>query len=201
MTQLEIDRLEKQWRENNKTTVIQDLESFGLEASDFQEKLDGLNDEIRRFNKWIENKRYVLSKKFAKTMKEHEIGLDEWEEKWGVWELILVGNDLKRLEELTNERIMITNTIRLLSSDNKEFEESVARAKTYPIEDLLNTPIKQMGSKKWARCPFHEDKKPSLMIDSKNTCHCFSCGFNGDSIEVAQKLLNLPFKEALRRLS
>lgn len=201
MTTQELETIEKKWREDNKTTVIQDLESFGLEVSDFQEKLDSLNDEIRRLDRWIKNKQHVLLRRFQKTMAEYAIPEDRWEEKWDMWELLFTGNDLKRLEELTNERIMITNTIRLLSSDSKEFEESIARAKTYPIEDLLDTPIKQMGSKKWARCPFHEDKKPSLMIDSKNTCHCFSCGFNGDSIEVAQKLLNLPFKEALRRLA
>lgn len=201
MTQLYIDIIEREWREDNKTSTIQDLQNFGLTADDFKEKLESLNGEIVRLSRWVENKKYVLAKKFIRVMRKYKIQEERWEDKWRLWEILLVGNDLKKLEKLTEERVSITNTIRLLSNGNDEFSEMVARAKTYPIEDLLGTPIKQLGSKKWASCPFHEDKKPSLMIDSKNTCHCFSCGFNGDSIEVAQKLFNLPFKEVLRRLS
>ena len=38
-------------------------------------------------------------------------------------------------------------------------------------------------------CPVHEDKNPSFSYNpSKDLCHCFSCGFNGDIISLWSKV-------------
>lgn len=50
------------------------------------------------------------------------------------------------------------------------------------------------------KCPFHEDKDPSLKIYSKtNTFHCFGCGATGDQIEFIEKYGKLTKHEAIEK--
>lgn len=48
-------------------------------------------------------------------------------------------------------------------------------------------------------CPFHEDKHPSMKVDSRY--FCFGCGTTGDSIDLAGKLLALSPFESMTRLA
>ena len=48
-------------------------------------------------------------------------------------------------------------------------------------------------------CPFHNEKTPSMKIFDKDY-HCFGCGENGDAITFVQKLFNLSFQEALKKI-
>ncbi|MCP2065609.1 UNVERIFIED_ORG: DNA primase catalytic core [Pseudomonas reinekei] len=53
-----------------------------------------------------------------------------------------------------------------------------------------------------ALCPFHDDKTPSLLVDvnrsqGRQHFYCFSCGANGDAIDLVKQKLNLGFKEAV----
>lgn len=48
-------------------------------------------------------------------------------------------------------------------------------------------------------CPFHNEKTPSMRIYDKDY-HCFGCGEHGDVITFVQKLFNLPFQEALKKI-
>lgn len=53
-----------------------------------------------------------------------------------------------------------------------------------------------------ALCPFHDDKTPSLLIDSsrdqgRQHFHCFACGAHGDAIDLVKDRLNVGFKEAV----
>lgn len=51
------------------------------------------------------------------------------------------------------------------------------------------------------RCPFHNDKTPSLKVYEKtNTWHCFGCGEGGDVISFVKKLFGLSFTETLKRI-
>jgi DNA primase len=56
-----------------------------------------------------------------------------------------------------------------------------------PIEKVLqhyNIAINKNGQ---CKCPFHEDKTPSLKIyPETNTYHCFGCGKSGDTIQFIQ---------------
>ena len=57
----------------------------------------------------------------------------------------------------------------------------------------------KVNSKGMACCPFHEDKHPSMKIDSRY--YCFGCGATGDSIDLAGKLLDLSPFESMTRLA
>ena len=50
-----------------------------------------------------------------------------------------------------------------------------------------------------AVCPFHNDKNPSMKLDRR--FHCFGCGADGDVIGFAQRLFDLPAREAARKLA
>ena len=50
-------------------------------------------------------------------------------------------------------------------------------------------------------CPFHNEKTPSLKVYENNRgWNCFGCGEGGDQITFVQKLFNLNFNEALKRI-
>lgn len=52
------------------------------------------------------------------------------------------------------------------------------------------------------RCPFHKDKTPSMSINSqKNMFYCFGCGVGGDSITFVQKMDNLEFIDACKKIA
>ncbi|MCF8501816.1 MAG: DNA primase [Rhodospirillum sp.] len=51
-------------------------------------------------------------------------------------------------------------------------------------------------------CPFHNEKTPSFTVnDEKGFFHCFGCGAHGDVIGFEMQAGNLPFREAVERLS
>ena len=51
------------------------------------------------------------------------------------------------------------------------------------------------------RCPWHEDKEPSLSVDrEKGLYHCFGCGESGDVVSLVQKFRGVGFREALEYL-
>ena len=50
-----------------------------------------------------------------------------------------------------------------------------------------------------ARCPFHDDRDPSMKIDSRY--HCFGCGADGDVIDFTAGLLGISKLEAAARLA
>ena len=54
----------------------------------------------------------------------------------------------------------------------------------------------------FARCPFHNEKTPSMKIyKGDRGYHCFGCGASGDVISLVQGLLGLPFNAACARLN
>ena len=50
-----------------------------------------------------------------------------------------------------------------------------------------------------ARCPFHNDRTPSMKVDRR--FHCFGCGADGDVIDFAARLFGLGNKEAAEKLA
>lgn len=55
------------------------------------------------------------------------------------------------------------------------------------------------NKKRFICCPFHLEKTPSMKIFEKDY-HCFGCGEHGDTITFVQKLFNLSFQEALKKI-
>lgn len=57
------------------------------------------------------------------------------------------------------------------------------------------------GTQFMARCPFHEDDKPSLSIDvGKNVWHCFGCQKGGSVIDFVMEIEGIGFKEAIDKM-
>ena len=59
--------------------------------------------------------------------------------------------------------------------------------------------IKQIGSKKFASCPFHSDGSPSFCINEEYY-YCFGCQKSGNAISFLKEYQNLSFKEAVLEL-
>lgn len=52
-----------------------------------------------------------------------------------------------------------------------------------------------------ARCPFHEDREPSLLVDERDGhFHCFGCRAHGDVIDFVMRRDGIGFAEACRLL-
>ena len=50
-----------------------------------------------------------------------------------------------------------------------------------------------------ACCPFHDDRHPSMKVDTR--FHCFGCGADGDMIDFTARLYDLSPKEAAEKLA
>lgn len=70
-------------------------------------------------------------------------------------------------------------------------------ARGYPIDNLLEV---DMHSRAICISPDHEDKTPSMDVRN-GFCYCYACGYHGDVINVAQKLWNCSFIDAVKILN
>lgn len=68
----------------------------------------------------------------------------------------------------------------------------IQQAKDVPIGNFLK--FDHSGK---AKCPFHNDKTPSLQRYKNNTWYCFGCGAGRDTIDFIMKRDNLSFNEAI----
>jgi archaellum biogenesis ATPase FlaH len=69
----------------------------------------------------------------------------------------------------------------------------------YESELSVNWNGKNQGM---ALCPFHQDSKPSLSVDTQTGLfHCFGCEAKGDPIDFFMKRFNLSFPEAVRQIA
>ena len=85
--------------------------------------------------------------------------------------------------------------LRVKTGEGKISDEQIARAKEYPIGELLEV---RNGM---ARCisGTHEDKKPSMNCKN-NYAYCHTCNFTSDTIGIYMRLNNCSFIEAVKAL-
>ena len=86
------------------------------------------------------------------------------------------------------------------SSLLEEFEKDRIKSQTDIVSVITSYGIslEKKGSSFMGRCPFHEDKNPSLSVDqSKGLFHCFGCGAGGDVFDFVMRHQGVEFKEAL----
>ena len=71
------------------------------------------------------------------------------------------------------------------------------------ITDLFGpTELKRSGREFVTRCPWHDDRHPSLSVSpSRNRVHCFVCGKGTDAIGWLQDRQGLSFQEAVLELA
>jgi len=76
--------------------------------------------------------------------------------------------------------------------------------KDTPISQIIGSYIKLSirGNHIEGLCPFHPDKKPSLIVnDQKKLFMCFACQTGGDAITFVQKFKGVGFVDALKDLA
>jgi hypothetical protein len=122
---------------------------------------------------------------------------DEWVEKHSFNEAFrrvdsryIRSQELKKFMKLTKPRVFSQQL-------------DVQRAKSVPIRELYDFNVSRETSKMiYAKCPFHDDSSPSLVIyKNSNSFYCFSECFGGDSISFIMKLNNLSFVESVKYLN
>jgi DNA primase catalytic core len=77
--------------------------------------------------------------------------------------------------------------------------------RTVDIKSLIESKgihLKKNGKGYFGRCPFHDDKTPSLSVNiQENLWQCFGCDKGGDVIRFVELFDQVDFKEAVKRLS
>ena len=71
------------------------------------------------------------------------------------------------------------------------------------VMDLFGpTELKKSGHEFLTRCPWHDDRRPSLTVSpSRNRVHCFVCGKGTDAIGWLQDRQGMSFQEAVLELA
>jgi CRISPR/Cas system-associated exonuclease Cas4 (RecB family) len=202
--------LEESWRDASaemSRTMITDLKDFDIDEESLREKITRIAGEIDHLSGILETKVYIRKKIFLRDMAEKKISPNT--EKFQLtWDLIyaVTDNNLKnRLAELLDEHERVGKYLRLIGKVNHPEEHGkmldIETARQFPISDIFPSEMKQKNGKLWGNCPFHGEKTPSFMVDSKNKFHCFSCGKHGDVIDFLMELEGVSFADAVRRLT
>jgi DNA primase len=62
--------------------------------------------------------------------------------------------------------------------------------------------LRRRGRTYYGRCPFHAERTPSLGVSREaGLFHCFGCGAGGDVIRFVERIAQVSFREAVRRLA
>ncbi len=72
-----------------------------------------------------------------------------------------------------------------------------------PIVELINrfVPLRQVGNRFVAPCPFHQETKPSFNVTPDGRFYCFGCQKTGDIFTFWMEYHGVSFKEALEQLA
>jgi len=84
-----------------------------------------------------------------------------------------------------------------------EFEKDDIKAGVDIVElfEEFGVKLTKKGKNHLGRCPWHDDKDPSLSVDGeKGLYNCFGCGESGDVFSLVEKMKGCGFKEALEFL-
>jgi DNA primase len=77
-------------------------------------------------------------------------------------------------------------------------KEDIEKVRLVRILKVLGMP--ESGRRTSVRCPFHNEKTPSLVIYPDNSFHCYGCGAHGKgAIDFVMKL-GCTFKDAVEEL-
>lgn len=165
--------------------------------SNYENRFWLLEQEIKKQNKELYNNRFKIPKGLKK--KEYNILLKQTQNKIDEYKDIVRKNPARvmsqlELEDYIEKKKQLKLIIELYSKPKGEI--NIDKAKQYPIDQLLEF----KGG--FTRCIFHEEKTGSMKYyKDKNRVHCFSCNQGWDAIDIYQKLNNVEFTEAVKRLS
>ncbi len=122
--------------------------------------------------------------------------------------LKIVNNEIAKDEIALIERDLSSMCYSLNKSQNRvpkntRWEQAYDHAtQGVRIEDVASNLLGITNFRRNIKCPFHEDKSPSLKIyPDNNRFVCFGCGARGSPIDFVMKYKNCSFKEAVQYLS
>ena len=82
------------------------------------------------------------------------------------------------------------------SPKDSDFKLNLESAKSVSIQSVLVNPV--IGNR--TTCPFHEDKRMSMMIRRNNTVWCFHCNKSWDAIGYVMSYHGMSFRDAVRNI-
>ena len=91
-------------------------------------------------------------------------------------------------------------TYRIVSTPDEEVEHIKSLV---GIKDIISryVPLRLSGKNFVARCPFHDDRRPSFVVyPTTQSFYCFGCHAAGDVLSFLMKVEQMNFPEALRVL-
>ena len=99
-------------------------------------------------------------------------------------------------ERLKGKTLKVSGLLEELEKDTiKDKVDIITLFREFGVE------LKQKGKSWTGRCPWHDDKSPSLSVDrDKGLYNCFGCGEAGDVVTLVEKLKGVTFKDALKFL-
>jgi hypothetical protein len=189
--------LEREWFSTQPNFTDEYLiEVFGDALGDMDEKLAELKSNQK------------ILKQSAKKALARIKGKDEITAE--LYRLIIKVELIKPLIEAESIYNKLINLINKKNGPNRRLKNGhigdfdIDRARSYPIQDLVISnvsEVKKTGGSYQIKCPFHEEKTPSMVIyASTNHFHCFGCQEHGDVIKLCQRLKGLDFKESVKYL-
>lgn len=105
---------------------------------------------------------------------------------------------LRKIEDLEKELGRISWSLQALDGKTRKgngiTDEMIQQAREYPFEKLI-----EIGRGGMVRCPFHQDKSPSMYI-RRGFAYCFGCGRSWNPIDWVMEKEGVDFIEAVRRL-
>lgn len=150
------------------------------------ERKDYLTDRCKKLFSTANNlrgKKKIYYRSWAITEYEEVLVIDKWLLYW-----VTINSKLNRKK--------------IIEPNYKFTQAEIERAKQNTYEWNFPGNLDNRSKKrKVGLCPFHEEKTPSFVIYLEtNSAHCFGCLWSGDVIAFYQKLHNVSFVEAVRRL-
>lgn len=99
--------------------------------------------------------------------------------------------------EAANELITENKPRKVFIADAGELTAKELKARV-PLLDVIKqyVAVTVRGKRGYAKCLWHKDDRPSLVIDN-NLYHCFAGCSSGDVFNFLMKVENLDFKQAL----
>ncbi len=73
--------------------------------------------------------------------------------------------------------------------------EGLIAAKRVPLKRYLK--INHSG---FAKCPYHNEKTPSLKVYSDNRWHCFGCSKDGDVVDIVMVQFEMTIQQAVEKI-
>jgi len=186
--------LEKEWRSSlPRFTDKKLLEIFPEVKEIIPERIKALEQKRAEFSDTIKKKltliKYKITDEFSRWF-------------WREWVKVNEGEELLKTEKYIT-RLKILQSVgkgRILKGWLTE--EDIQRARSVPIENIINQPLKKVGKILIGLCPLHNEKHPSFRIYTEtNSCWCYGCNQGGDVINFAMLLHGLSFPEAVRQLN